>query len=129
MSYANAIQLEAAKLPNGKVLPKSSIFETPGEALYYTVQVGVYNRPLQSEKQLGLPELIEAQTAKGQYRYASGRFDKLTAAKERQRLAVAKGITDAFIVAYYQGKRISLAEAKQLVASHSRAKTDFVAFG
>ncbi len=116
MSYANAVQLEAAKLPNGKVLPKSSIFETPGEALYYTVQVGVYNRPLQSEKQLGLPELIEAQTAKGQYRYASGRFDKLTAAKERQRLAVAKGITDAFIVAYYQGKRISLAEAKQLVA-------------
>jgi hypothetical protein len=116
MSYANAVQLEAAKLPNGKVLPKSSIFETPGETLYYTVQVGVYNRPLQSEKQLGLPELIEAQTAKGQYRYASGRFDKLTAAKERQRLAVAKGITDAFIVAYYQGKRISLAEAKQLVA-------------
>ncbi len=116
MSFANAVQLEAAKQPNGKALPKSSIFETPGEALYYTVQVGVYNRPLQSEKQLGLPELIEAQTAKGQFRYASGRFDKLAAAKERQRLAVVKGITDAFIVAYYQGKRISLAEAKQLLA-------------
>ena len=58
--------------------------------------------------------MIEAQTAKGQYRYASGRFDNLVAAKERQKLAVKKGITDAFIVAYYQGKRISLAEAKQL---------------
>ncbi len=116
LNYTNAVQLEAAQQPKGKALVKSSIFETPGEALYYTVQVGVYNRPLQSEKQLGLPELIEAQTAKGQFRYASGRFDQLAKAKERQRLAVAKGITDAFIVAYYQGKRISLAEAKQLLA-------------
>ena len=117
MSFANAFQLETTKLSNGKVLPKSSNFETPGDGLYYTVQVGVYNRPLQSEKQLGLPELIEAQTAKGQFRYASGRFDKLSAAKERQRLAVSKGITDAFIVAYYQGKRISLFEAKQMIAT------------
>ncbi|MFM8596328.1 MAG: hypothetical protein ACKOBN_04435, partial [Flavobacteriales bacterium] len=114
LSYANGVQLEAVQQPNMKAAAQRTVFEAPGEGLYYTVQVGVYNRPLLSEKQLGLPELIEAKTAKGQYRYASGRFDQLKAAKERQRLAVTKGITDAFIVAYYQGKRISLAEAKQL---------------
>ncbi len=116
LNYAAAVQLEASNKGTNTQQVRKSVFETPGEGLYYTVQVGVYNRPLLSEKQLGLPELIEAQTAKGQYRYASGRFAQLAAAKERQRLAVQKGITDAFIVAYYQGKRISLAEAKTLMA-------------
>ena len=116
LNYAAAVQLESANKGANTQQVRKSVFETPGEGLYYTVQVGVYNRPLLSEKQLGLPELIEAQTAKGQYRYASGRFSQLAAAKERQRLAVKKGITDAFIVAYYQGKRISLAEAKTLMA-------------
>jgi hypothetical protein len=92
-------------------------FADPGQGLYYTVQVGVYNRPLNSEAQLGLTELIEAKTAKGQYRYASGKFDNLKSAKTRQQDAVAKGIKDAFIVAYYQGKRIDLAQAKQLAAA------------
>ena len=92
-------------------------FSGPGIGLYYTVQVGVYNRPLKSETQLGLTELIEAKTAKGQYRYASGKFDNLKSAKTRQQEAVAKGIKDAFIVAYYQGKRIDLAQAKLLVAA------------
>ncbi len=116
LNYAAAVQLEGSNKGTNTQQVRKSVFETPGEGLYYTVQVGVYNRPLLSEKQLGLPELIEAQTAKGQYRYASGRFSQLAAAKERQRLAVQKGITDAFIVAYYQGKRISLAEAKTLMA-------------
>ena len=116
LNYAAAVQLESTNKGINTQQVRKSVFETPGEGLYYTVQVGVYNRPLLSEKQLGLPELIEAQTAKGQYRYASGRFTQLAAAKERQRLAVQKGITDAFIVAYYQGKRISLAEAKTLMA-------------
>ena len=116
LNYAAAVQLEGSNKGTNPKQVRKSVFETPGEGLYYTVQVGVYNRPLLSEKQLGLPELIEAQTAKGQYRYASGRFAQLATAKERQRLAVQKGITDAFIVAYYQGKRISLVEAKTLMA-------------
>ncbi len=95
----------------------NSIFALPGQGLYYTVQVGVYNRPLTSEAQIGLSELIEAKTAKGQYRYASGKFGNLKDAKARQQLAVAKGITDAFIVAYYQGKRIDLAQARLLAQS------------
>jgi hypothetical protein len=98
-------------------LASSSLFASPGQGLYYTVQVGVYNRPLTSEAQIGLSELIEAKTAKGQYRYASGKFGNLKDAKARQQLAVAKGITDAFIVAYYQGKRIDLAQARLLAQS------------
>jgi hypothetical protein len=93
---------------------KVSLFANPGQGLYYSVQVGVYNKPLASADPIGLPELIEAKTQKGQYRYASGQFDNLNAAKARQQEAVAKGIKDAFIVAYYQGQRIDLATAKTL---------------
>ncbi|MEN9995142.1 MAG: hypothetical protein RL762_1799, partial [Bacteroidota bacterium] len=126
VAYQNCSRLSLAQ---GRVLESTttlaptqnsainSIFASPGQGLYYTVQVGVYNRPLTSEAQLGLSELIEAKTAKGQYRYASGKFGNLKDAKARQQLAVAKGITDAFIVAYYQGKRIDLAQARLLAQS------------
>jgi hypothetical protein len=113
VAYQNCSRLSLAQ---GRSL-ENSPFAAPGEGLYYTVQVGVYNRPLTNEAQLGLPELIEAKTAKGQFRYASGKFANLQDAKKRQQLAVNKGIKDAFIVAYYQGKRIDLAQAKLLAQS------------
>ena len=97
--------------------PATRPFAEPGQGLYYSVQVGVYNKPLSSADPIGLPELIEARTQKGQYRYASGKFDALAEAKKRQQQAVKKGITDAFIVAYYQGQRIDLARARALSES------------
>ncbi len=117
LSLAQGRALETSTTSRPQELASSSLFASPGQGLYYTVQVGVYNRPLTSESQIGLSELIEAKTAKGQYRYASGKFGNLKDAKARQQLAVAKGITDAFIVAYYQGKRIDLAQARLLAQS------------
>ena len=115
LSLAQGRALESTTtLAQTENIANSSVFVGPGQGLYYTVQVGVYNRPLTSEAQIGLSELIEAKTAKGQYRYASGKFSNLKDAKTRQQLAVQKGIKDAFIVAYYQGKRIDLAQAKVL---------------
>ena len=132
VAYQNCTRLSLAQ---GRALEKqvvtattnmatqSSHFTGPGQGLYYSVQVGVYNRPLTSEAQLGLNELIEARTAKGQYRYASGKFANIQDAKIRQQQAVAKGITDAFIVAYYDGKRIDLAQAKLLSQSGIQFET------
>jgi hypothetical protein len=118
MSLAQGRALEGrTPVANTAVVAQNSKFAGPGQGLYYSVQVGVYNRPITSEAQIGLTELIEAQTAKGQYRYASGKFANLNDAKLRQQQAVKKGIKDAFIVAYYQGKRIDLAQAKLLAQS------------
>ncbi len=126
VAYQNCTRLSLAQgralegrttMANTAVVAQNSKFAGPGQGLYYSVQVGVYNRPITSEAQIGLTELIEAQTAKGQYRYASGKFANLKDAKVRQQQAVKKGITDAFIVAYYQGKRIDLAQAKLLAQS------------
>ena len=125
LSLAQGRELEK-NIPNNNVqVAQNSLFAAPGQGLYYTVQVGVYNRPLTSAAQLGLSELIEAKTAKGQYRYASGKFANIKEAKTRQQLAVAKGIKDAFIVAYYQGKRIDLAQAQLLAQSGVVFETNF----
>jgi hypothetical protein len=109
--------LETKQVSSQNLIAQEREFASAGQGLFYTVQVGVYNKPLLSESQLGLTELIEARTQNGQYRYASGKFDNLVSAKVRQKEAVAKGIKDAFIVAYYQGKRIDLAQARLLSQS------------
>jgi hypothetical protein len=59
--------------------------------------------------------LFTSKSAKGQIRYSSGKFQSVDDAKTRRKEAVEKGVADAFIVAYYQGKRIAIAEANQLV--------------
>ena len=85
------------------------------EALFFTVQVGVYNRPVKQEQLPGFTELFTSKSAKGQIRYSSGKFQSVEAAKLRRKEAVDKGVADAFIVAYYKGARITIAEANNLV--------------
>ncbi|MBU3658866.1 MAG: hypothetical protein FGM14_03275 [Flavobacteriales bacterium] len=85
------------------------------EALFFTVQVGVYNKPIKQEQLPGFTELFTSKSAKGQIRYSSGKFQSVDDAKTRRKEAVEKGVADAFIVAYYQGKRITIVEANQLI--------------
>ena len=85
--------------------------------LYYTVQVAVYNKPLNSDNINGVKELLVTKTEKGQFRYSSGEFTSFAEARQRKNDVITKGIPDAYIVAYYRGKRISIGEANQLLAS------------
>jgi epidermal growth factor receptor substrate 15 len=86
--------------------------------LFFTVQVGAYNKPIGENQLQGIQDLISFKTDKGQIRYSSGRFDNVNDAKARKKEAVAKGVTDAFVVAYFEGKRISMAEATNLLAQY-----------
>jgi len=86
------------------------------EALFFTVQVGVYNRPVKQEKLPGFTELFTSKSEKGQIRYSSGKFQLVEEAKNRRKEAIEKGVADAFVVAYYKGKRITLADANQLIS-------------
>ena len=54
-------------------------------------------------------ELIEM----GYYRYISGIYANINDALKAKENVIAKGISDAFVVAYYMGKQISLEEAKK----------------
>lgn len=86
---------------------------TPG--LFYTVQVGVYSKPVKLDKLFNLVELNSELTASKYIRYTSGRYSSVAAAGIRKSEAIAKGVTDAFITAYYNGTRISLTKAQELL--------------
>lgn len=83
--------------------------------LFYTVQVGVYSKPVKLDQLFNLSELNSELTESGVIRYTTGRFGDLAAATNRKELAREKGVSDAFITAYYNGKRISLSDAKNVL--------------
>ena len=95
---------------------KSAELGELNQHLFFTVQVGVYNKPITNNQLQNIDELITHKSEKGQIRYSTGMFDNLNAAKKRKIDAVNKGVADAYVVAYYQGKRISIAEATNLLA-------------
>ena len=86
--------------------------------LYYTVQVGVYNKPVSASQLKNISPLITKRLDNGQMRYSSGIFDNVPDARIKRSEAVGLGITDAYIVAYYKGKRISVSQASKLVEEH-----------
>lgn len=83
--------------------------------LFFTVQVGVYSKPVKLDQLYNLTELNSELTSSGVIRYTTGRFGDLNSATGRKEMAREKGVTDAFITAYYNGKRISLAEARKVL--------------
>jgi hypothetical protein len=83
-------------------------------ALYYTVQVGVYGSTRTSDRLFGISPLIEERLRNGNYRYFSGYYDNREEAIAWRNEIRDRGVTDAFVVAVYNGERISLAEADRL---------------
>ncbi|MCO5270009.1 MAG: hypothetical protein M9897_14065 [Brumimicrobium sp.] len=83
--------------------------------LYFTVQVGVYNRPVPAAQLFNITPLITMRLENGQIRYSSGIYNSFEEARPHQQEVIQKGIDDAFITAYYQGKRISVQQARELL--------------
>ena len=85
------------------------------KGLFYTVQLGVYNKPIDAENVFRMDEIVTLNLPNGQIRYSSGIFNSIDDAKKRKSEATERGINGAFITAYYDGQRIKLSEAKQLL--------------
>ncbi len=83
-------------------------------ALYYTVQVGVYGSTRTSDRLFGISPLIEERLRNGNYRYFSGYYNNREEATAWRNEIRDRGVTDAFVVAVYNGERISVAEADRL---------------
>lgn len=95
--------------------PATAIEASKG--LFYTVQLGVFNRPIAANTVYQLEPLMTLRLPSGQIRYSVGQFNSIEDARPTQAKAKAKGIADAFITAYYKGQRITLEEAKQVIAT------------
>ena len=92
----------------GLVNPISKI-----KGLFYTVQVGVYKSPRTASQLYNISPLYDELIEMSYYRYISGVYTNINDALRAKDIVVSKGITDAFVVAYYMGKQISLEEAKK----------------
>ncbi|MBK8948817.1 MAG: PD40 domain-containing protein [Flavobacteriales bacterium] len=85
------------------------------KGLFFTVQVGVYSKPVALDKLFNITPLNSEAIAGGRIRYTTGIFRDLDVVRARREDAVTKGVKDAFITAYLNGKRIPVAEARALL--------------
>lgn len=68
-----------------------------------------------------LPALYEYQHG-GMYKYTSGKFDTREKAEAYRRQIIGQGIADAFVVALYQNRRISIEQAQILTDAATKTK-------
>lgn len=85
------------------------------DGLFYTVQVGVFSKPVPSVSLKSISPLNTELTATNKIRYTTGVFKNLDGAIAQRSVAKQLGLADAFVTAYYNGKKITLSEADQLL--------------
>ena len=90
------------------------------DGLFYTVQIGVYKKPIAHSKLRNLKPIYEEKTEYGFIRYTTGIFnDRNKAVSEKNRI-VNLGIKDAFVTAYYKGKKVSGSELRKLISEQTK---------
>lgn len=86
--------------------------------VFFTVQIGVYRTLVNPTDLFGLSPIIYDRLDNGLIRHLFGKFPTYASAVEVQNTIRRLGITDAFVTAYHNGRRISNTEAGNLVASY-----------
>jgi hypothetical protein len=100
-----------------QVAPVATINDLSG--LIYTVQIGVYSKPVTADKLMNCDPLYAENLSGGRIRYTTGAYSSLSSASQARRIAFEAGIRDAFVIAYQNGKRITLPEAEAALANGS----------
>jgi hypothetical protein len=83
--------------------------------LFFTIQVGAFNRPVRSGALKGIEPLNTLRLPNGQIRYTSGMFNSIEEALPKKQEAIDRGIKDAHVTVYYKGERIAIDEALKLL--------------
>lgn len=106
--------------PN-EVIKSQNVTDVGG--LFYTVQVGVFSQPVIAAKLYSMSPLFNEKTSNGYLRYYTGVYTNVARANEAKDIVVDIGIKDAFVTAYYNGKRVSIPEAQTYEAQGSKFPT------
>ncbi|NNE55392.1 MAG: hypothetical protein HKN32_05190 [Flavobacteriales bacterium] len=83
--------------------------------LFFTVQVGVYSKPVKDQDLFFISPLNSELLDNGRIRYTSGIYESLIAASVKKEEIKQVGVTDAFVTAYYDGKRLTIDEARSVL--------------
>ena len=90
---------------------------TLSTGLFFKIQIGAFRNPVPAEIFKGMEPLVGETTASGLTRYLAGDFGAFEPANWAKNEVRALGYKDAFVVAYHNGKRITMPEAKAIIAS------------
>jgi hypothetical protein len=82
--------------------------------LFYTVQVGLFSQPVSTDVFYNLNPLFNEFTETGKVRYTIGIYNNIARAIEAKQVTVSSGINNSFVTAFYNSKRITLSEARQI---------------
>jgi cell division septation protein DedD len=93
---------------NSNTSPTDNISQS---GIVLRVQLGAYKNRLSKKVFRDINDLIEIKTEDGLYKYLTGSYTNFDAAAKHKVEMLLKGYNGAFIAAYKDGKRISLAEA------------------
>jgi hypothetical protein len=91
------------------------------KGLFFTVQIGVYNQPANAAALYNLEPYMSLRLPNGQIRYSTGIFHSVEEARSRKLEAINKGVTDAFITAYFNGERIAVNDAIKMLEEKGTA--------
>jgi len=85
------------------------------DELCYRIQIGAFRQNVANDAFIGLmPIFIESIPGSNLYRYVAGLFYTFNSASTALQKVKAIGYTDAFIIAYYKGRRIQVYEARNV---------------
>ena len=101
-------EVKNQKIPTRNMVPLIS----PDDNIpTFRVQIGAFNRKISKSVFKGIPNVVGVKGDDGLYRFFSGSYiDKSEAAAHKVDLSL-NGYNDAFLVAFQNGKRITLKEA------------------
>ncbi|MBS1651024.1 MAG: SPOR domain-containing protein, partial [Bacteroidetes bacterium] len=96
----------------------------PSDGLIFRVQVGAFKTQLPNNAFGGLNPVNGETTANGYIRYTAGNFNRYENANAVKNDLRKLGYNDAFVVAYYNGKRITLSEAVVVLEKEGKNVND-----
>jgi len=91
---------------------------TTEKSLFFSVQIGVFKSNVSETYYSGLSPVYSEQVY-GFFRYFVGRFKTKAEAENIKNKLISLGYSDAFVVAYYKGQRISISEALALIQKNN----------
>lgn len=89
----------------------------------YTVQVGVYSKPVTSAQLFNIGNLYTETMNNGLIRYTSGAYTDITEATKAKDAIVARGVRDAFIIVYKDGRRATGTDLAQRPKTNANTET------
>gem|GEM_PF-7034505 len=92
--------------------------------VYYSVQVGVYSRPRSSAQLFGIHPLYHDRMHNGYWVYFNGIFKSIADAEANKNNVRQKGVSDAFVVAFNEGEKVSLSNARKAISKGEEQPND-----